>query len=158
MSNGEQEQGRPDVSGRYTLLLLTIAFLLNAAWEVLQQQVYGLHPEGTLAGQATFCLPATFGDTAFIAAIYFAGRRIYRQPQWIFNLTSWRWVSVLLAGVFTGVMTEILAAHYRWWHYGANMPRVPGIGVALLPSLQLGVTALAAFGTVKPIARMVHLI
>lgn len=139
---------------RLGALVFTVAFVLNAAWEVPQGVLYGGERQSLLI---TFrhCLPAILLDALFTAALYALLLRSRRQsfPQ----LTRLGFLLLGLFGVITAAGVELVALAFGWWSYGASMPRVPGLGVGLLPVVQLGVltplTFLLLRAVLKPAPR-----
>ena len=132
-------------------LVFAIAFVLNAVWEVLQTPWYSGERQSLLK---TFldCLPAITMDALFTLALYapLSRLRTHSFPQ----LTSLGFLLLGAMGGIAAVVVELVALSFGWWSYRASMPRVAGLGIGLLPVLQLAfltpLTFLVARGLLKP--------
>lgn len=115
-------------------LVFGIAFVLNASWEVLQSPWYSGERQ-TLLTTFLHCLPATALDALFTVVLYalLLRSRNHSFPQ----LTSLGFLLLGVIGLITAVIVELVALSFSWWRYRASMPRVPGLGIGLLPVLQL---------------------
>lgn len=131
-------------------LVFAIAFVLNAIWEVLQIPWYSGERQSLLK---TFvhCLPATTLDALFTLALYalLLRSRDHSFPQ----LTSLGVLLLAVIGATTAVVVELVALSFGWWSYSASMPRVPKLGIGLLPVLQLGILTPLTFVLVRTLLK-----
>ncbi len=77
-------------------------------------------------------------DALVILAIYWLGALLLQDPRWRLGLDPWRWGFLLAAGAVAALGIEWRALYVAGtWTYAAGMPRIPGLGVGLLPVLQM---------------------
>ncbi|MGY3053114.1 hypothetical protein ACVWYG_001311 [Pedobacter sp. UYEF25] len=127
----------------YVFVLLPIAFLLNAIWEVLQIPLYA---GGTYSwAHILFCLLASVADAIMVLLIYFALALVYRKPLWIQNLTPNGIVSLILAGFIGAVLAETRHLSIGTWRYADIMPVIPILNVGLSPVVQFMILPLLIY-------------
>lgn len=132
-------------------IVLVIGFLLNYVWEIAQLPAYtdGLGRPLRLGvyEAALHCLMATVGDALVVGLTFVLGWAIHSRYDWIHQL-GWRGVFLVsLPLVELAIIVEIVAVdQLQWWGYSDLMPVLPLLQVVLLPTIQLAVLTLLAFG------------
>ncbi len=122
---------------RRGLGIVLVAFALNLLWEVLQMPYYS-GPSLGVAPSVRSHLGSALVDAFVILVIYWLGARLLQDPRWRLGLDPWRWGFLLAAGAVAALGIEWRALYVAGtWTYAAGMPRIPGLGVGLLPVLQM---------------------
>ena len=116
--------------------MFVVSVLVHFLWEMGQAFAYEMEgiPVATAVG---FHLWATLGDGMLMWLQYGAVAAWRRDPLWIARP---RWSDLLplaAAGLALSVGIEWRALAAARWSYTPAMPIVPGLGVGLLPVLQL---------------------
>jgi len=113
------------------------AVLLNFAWEMGQSPAYTGVPS-TLWSMVQECGVHSLLDGLIVLGIFGGGVVLFRRCDWLRRpgLAGYFWMGT--AGFLVSVVIELNAV-YRLgtWGYGEAMPLIPGLGVGLLPVLQL---------------------
>ena len=136
---------------RVGALIFILAFVLNGVWEVLQVSWYsGEH--ASVLETFVHCLPAIVIDSRFILALYALFLRSGERS--IPHLTLPKLLLLSLVSVVTATAIEVLAISLGWWDYRASMPRVPVLGVGLLPVLQLGLLSPLTFVLLRALLKL----
>ncbi len=119
---------------RYVFATIIIAFLLNAAWEILQIPLYkgGVYEWDHIL----FCVLASVADVIMVLLIYFGFAFIYKNALWIKNLSTGRIIILILTGGIGAVVAETRHLAIGTWNYADAMPLIPFIKVGLSPVLQ----------------------
>lgn len=129
---------------------------LNFAWEMGQSPAYTGLPS-TLWRMVQECGVHSLLDGLFVLGIFGGGALLFRGRDWILRpgLAGYFWMGT--AGFFVSVVIELNAV-YRLgtWGYAEAMPLIPGLGVGLLPVLQMLVLppvifSLASKGIIHPL-------
>jgi hypothetical protein len=126
-----------DLPGTPEFNVLVFSFLLNLAWEFWQVPFFrGMADVPHWMGVKA-CTQATLGD-AGIALAAFGVTAVYAGTRrWIAHPRRMQWAIYLGVGVLATVVFEILATGVlERWVYAEAMPRIPVLGVGLLPLLQ----------------------
>ena len=117
-------------------LISAIALLVNYVWEMLQmpffEGMYFSDPNAWL-----FCLQTSVGDVFITVFIFLVGRLIFGYWSWPHSPGVARITYLVLIGAAIAVTIEIVALKAARWSYSPLMPVVPGIGVGILPVVQL---------------------
>ncbi len=118
----------------YTIIIILFAFLLNAAWEILQIPLYkgGVYEWDHIL----FCVLASVADVIMVLLIYFGFAFIYKNELWIKNFSASRIIILVLTGGVGAVVAEIRHLSIGTWSYADAMPLIPFIKVGLSPVLQ----------------------
>jgi hypothetical protein len=132
--------------------ILAVAFLLNVAWEMVQMFAYAKMPTRPIESIAE-CSVAALGDALYVVALYWAGRLLLRDAQWVAHLTAQRMIVILACGLGFAVIVEHIALLHRFWRYAKNMPTLP-FGVGLWPVLQSMTLPLVTFRVVSDLHRV----
>ena len=117
--------------------LAIFAFLLNLAWEIWQIPLFlGMGDQPHWLGVKA-CTQATFGDAVITLAAFWIAAIFARTRNWILlprkrDMAIFVGVGILATMLFETLATGPLAR----WAYTDAMPRVPIIGIGLLPLLQ----------------------
>jgi hypothetical protein len=124
----------------------------NFAWEMLQMPLYGKFEGGWLR-----CFQASLGDVAILAVLYGLMACAAEEWNWSKRLSPWRLSLLAALGFLVAVLIEQWALSAGAWSYRPAMPRVPVLGVAWTPVLQmilipLGLAGLSRFWAVREAA------
>ena len=129
------EKTEPNALKRIALIS-AIALLVNYVWEMLQmpffEGMYFSDPNAWLS-----CFQASVGDVFTTVFIFLVGRLIFGSWSWPHSPGVARITYLVLIGAVIAVTVEIVALKAGRWSYSALMPVVPGIGVGILPVVQL---------------------
>ncbi len=118
----------------YMVTTILFAFLLNAAWEILQIPLYkgGVYEWDHIL----FCVLASVADVIMALLIYFGFAFIYKNALWIKKLSISRIINLVLTGGIGAVVAETMHLSIGTWSYAASMPLIPIAKVGLSPVLQ----------------------
>lgn len=83
------------------------------------------------------CLQASIGDVFITVIIFLFGRLIFNTWSWPHPLDAVRITYLVLIGAVIAVAIEITALKAGRWNYSPLMPVIPGIGVGIVPVVQL---------------------
>ena len=129
-----QKSTQQKIFKRYVFAVFSIAFLLNAIWEILQIPLYA---EGVYSfSHVLFCLLASVADAIMVLLIYFAFALVYKKPLWIQDLKPSRIILLILAGAIGAVLAETRHLSIGTWSYAETMPVIPILNTGLSPVLQ----------------------
>ena len=100
--------------------VFSIAFLLNAIWEILQISLCegGVY----LWIHILFCILASVADAIMVLLIYFAFALVYKNALWIKNLNLGRVFLLIVAGAAGAVLAETRHLSIGTWSYADSMP------------------------------------
>ena len=122
---------------RLSVVSVLVAVPLNLAWEVAQMQLYAFPRQGIVT-DLVGCLVPSLGDGLMTLAIYWSGRLAFRDAAWALRPGPRGYLLMALVGFVLAVAVEWNALHRTGaWAYTPGMPLVPGLGVGLLPVLQM---------------------
>ena len=122
------------------------AVVVNFPWEMAQAYLYA--PMGDWLTATTRCVGAAIVDAAIVVGVVIAGRAVFRRWDWIRRLTAERILFTIAAGASVAVLIERLALRSGRWDYAPLMPIIPGLGVGLVPVMQMIVLPLLVFRVV----------
>ena len=136
-------------SGRIWALWAGGGWIVNFAWEMLQMPLYG-----KFAGGWWRCFQAALGDVVILAVLYALMACAAEDWTWFERLSPWRLFLLAALGFLIAVLIEQRALLAGTWSYQAEMPRVPFLGVAWPPVLQmilipLGLAGLSRFWALR---------
>ena len=84
------------------------------------------------------CFVASLGDGLLVLLIFAAGWAIWQRQDWFVQPGVPAYTVMLVAGLGIGISVEWIAVHVaRRWAYNAHMPLVPGLGIGIVPILQM---------------------
>jgi hypothetical protein len=128
---------------QYVFTLILAAFLLNAAWEVLQIPLYvgGMYS----CSHILFCLLASLADAIMVVLIYFGFAIIYKNAFWIQSLNLSRVIFLIMTGGIGAVLAETRHLSIGTWSYAETMPLIPIVDVGLSPVLQFMILPLLIY-------------
>jgi hypothetical protein len=120
---------------RYSLALTALTFVVHYAWETLHCPLFVHRPEPI--PMWLVMIRASVGDVAltWIAQLALAtgtGRWIWPRGA---GLRAWVLLLVLAAAI--AIAVEVYALETGRWSYTVTNPRLPGLGVSVLPLAQL---------------------
>ena len=137
------EKKEPNAIKRIALIS-AMALLINYVWEMLQmpffEGMYFSDPNAWLS-----CLQASIGDVFITVFIFLLGRLIFSSWSWPHSPGAAKVTYLVLIGAVVAVTIEIVALKAGRWSYSSLMPVVPGIGVGIVPIVQLIVLPYLAY-------------
>ncbi|MDA2916087.1 hypothetical protein MYX64_04480 [Nitrospinae bacterium AH_259_B05_G02_I21] len=116
--------------------LYGIAVAVNFLWEVPQMALYEWWDASWAIG-LLICFQAALGDGLLVLALYGVGYAFFRRREWILQPSVAGYSLLVLAGMVIAVALEMQALAWGRWAYNARMPIIPGIGVGLIPVVQM---------------------
>ena len=131
--------------------IFAIAVLLNYPWELAQSGLYGTVP--SFAVRLRHCFVASLGDGVMVLAIHAAGSLAFRNLSWFEDPRGSRWLIMLGVGLALAIIVESVALYVGRWCYGAEMPLLPVVGVAVPPIAQMVVLPPIVFAAVSQMQR-----
>ena len=139
----------------YVAILLAVSFAVNWVWEVAQVATYAPAAGRSRAEEFLVCTLAAVGDAALTLLVFAAAAVVKRPRRWVWD-GGWKAYGVAaLAGGALAVLIEWAALAAGYWAYAPGMPRVPGLGVGLLPFVQLTLLVpLSLWGAARLVARV----
>lgn len=115
------------------------AFLLNFPWEFLQVPLFAGMAQMPHWQAVKTCTRAAVGDVVIMLLSFWLVSIIVKSRHWIFAPSPRQLVLLVCTGVLITVAIELAVLRGHWlasWHYAAEMPLVPVLGVGLAPVLQ----------------------
>ncbi len=112
------------------------AVLVNFIWEVPQMAFYEWWGASWVTG-LLICLQAALGDGLLVLALYGLGYAFFRRREWILQPGVAGYTLLVLAGMIVAVAVEMHALARGRWAYSAIMPIIPGLGIGLIPVVQM---------------------
>lgn len=123
----------------HAVSLLTVSFAVNWVWEAVQMAAYAPAPGRSRREGFFFCTLASAGDAVLTLLVFAAVVVLERSRRWAGD-GGWKaYGAAALAGGALAVLIEWAALGAGYWSYAPRMPRVPLLGVGLLPFVQLTV-------------------
>lgn len=135
------------------IAIFAVSFFVHFAWESLQSFAYDCG-RLTLNQVVGFHVIASLGDSSLMLILFAAGWLLHRDPRWIESLHRADVAFIVLFGSLMAVAIEWRALNSGRWSYSRWMPLLPGIGVGLLPVLQLVVLPFPIFWMAARIVRL----
>ncbi|MDI1237400.1 MAG: hypothetical protein PSV26_07950 [Polaromonas sp.] len=116
--------------------LLVISVLLNFPWEVAQMPLYV--EEGSWFEFALHCIIPSLGDGLIVMLIFGVGWAVRGRSDWT-DQPGWAaYVLMLMTGFSVAVIVEWVGFYgLNRWSYTASMPLLPGLGIGVVPVLQM---------------------
>lgn len=129
---------------RRAAVLFIAASAINFPWEVIQMPLYT--GEGDWLTYALHCFIPSLGDGVMLVLIYAVGLMVFRSPGWADRPGLAGYALMLGSGAVMAVVVEWAAVHVlQRWSYAPGMPRWPGLGIGLVPVVQMLVLPPIAF-------------
>lgn len=121
---------------RQVISTFLIAVVLNYVWEMAQASLYsGIEDWGYIWWH---CFVASLGDGILVLIIYTVGWAAFRRFDWYLYPSGKSCGLMLATGLCIGLGVELAAVHVvNRWAYTIGMPLIPGLGVGLVPVLQM---------------------
>lgn len=118
------------------MTIFVAAVLLNYPWELAQSSLYvGME---NFRAKWWHCFVASLGDGGLVLLIFAAGWVMLRRRAWFARPGVHGYLLMLAVGLVIGVSVEWMAVHVlERWTYTGWMPLVPGLGVGIVPLLQM---------------------
>jgi hypothetical protein len=116
--------------------IFIVAVALNYVWEIAQTPLFA----GVDSWESVWwhCFVASLGDGVILWIIHVSGWIVFRRPDWFIDPGVSGYGVMLTSGLIIAIAIEWVAVHFlQRWEYGASMPVVPGVDVALVPILQM---------------------
>ena len=129
---------RPPVRS-FAAILFAVSFAADWVWEMSQMSAYAPMPGHTWKEVTLFCTAASVGDAALTLLIFGAGALAARRWSWVEEFGWKAYAVAAFLGAVATVVIERAALGAGYWSYVSRMPRVPLLGVGLLPLMQLTV-------------------
>ncbi len=128
------------LDGRAFLATLGVIFAtavaVNYPWEIAQAPLYA----GTeWSGRSLWhCFVASLGDGLLVLLIFAVGWAVVGRRSWFERPRARGWAAMEIAGLSTGIGVELAAVHVLGrWAYSPRMPLVPGLGIGIVPVVQM---------------------
>ena len=132
-------------------LIFAIAVAINYPWELGQTPLYA---RVNFPVALWHCFVASLGDGVLVLFIYAAVAVSVRSSSWYERSDVRTYVAMAVAGLAVGVAVEWWGLHVaKRWQYSELMPTIPGVGLGLVPIVQMLVLPPAIFASVRRLAR-----
>lgn len=115
---------------------------MNFAWEMGQSVLFA--PMGNVWQGTWRCLRASLGDGVVVVLLFAGGWLVFGRRLWIVQSGGAGYVFVVILGVLIAAVLEAVAIYEGRWAYRPEMPTVPGLGIGLIPLLQMAVVPVIA--------------
>jgi hypothetical protein len=134
MKTGPPPDWRP--LARHAVLVSGLAFVLHYAWEYVQCELFFVHRASP--ADPWSMLQVTGGDViltwiAHLVLTALTGRWLWLRKTWTLRM----WLALQGAALALSIPIELYALATDRWAYTAINPRLPLLGVSLIPVLQL---------------------
>ena len=117
-------------------IIFVVAAAINFLWEVAQMPFFA--GQGSFFDAATHCMIPSLGDGIIVLMIYGIGWLFLRRSDWSDRPRVSGYMLMLLSGFALAMLIEWGAVYVLGrWTYAANMPLLPGLGVGVIPILQM---------------------
>ena len=141
------------VTAARTLALLFItAVAVNYPWELAQAPLFEWPGE---SGDALWhCFVASVGDAVLVLLIFAAGLIALRRWDWFERPGVQGYLVMLVTGFAIAIAVEWMAVHVvQRWTYAAEMPRIPGVDLGIVPIVQMLILPPLIFRIVTAVSR-----
>ena len=119
------------------ITVFIVAVLLNYLWELGQARLY-LGMEEYNVGVFWHCFVASLGDGIMVLLIMAAGWIILQKPVWFVRPGIPGYLVMITSGLVLAVVVELVAVHgLGRWVYAEKMPMIPGLGIGVVPIVQM---------------------
>jgi hypothetical protein len=130
-----------------------LAVAVNYLWELAQAPFY-VGMEIYNSAVLRHCFVASLGDGLMVMLIVVAGWITLQQQDWFEHPGIPGYLVMLTTGFLLALFVEWVAVHVLGrWQYTAEMPRVPGLGIGIVPIAQMLLLPPLIFRTVLLLAR-----
>ena len=125
-------------------LVFATGFATNFLWEVLQSPLFA--PMGSTLGEGMWrCFRAGLGDGVIILLIAAAVGFLLGRRDWFLDGEVTGYLLATVFGSVFAVAIEWSALRSGRWSYRSSMPVIPGIGVGLVPVIQMTLLPILAY-------------
>ena len=131
------------VFNKFIFIMITLSFLLNFAWELIQIPLYKNPANHT--NHIAFCALASLADVLMVLLLYFGLALIFKNSFWIQQLKLRRIVIVVLIGGAGAILSEMRHLFLGSWAYDNSMPIIPLVNVGIAPVLQFMILPLLIY-------------
>ena len=128
---------------KFIFIMITLSFLLNFAWELLQLPLY--KNAAYNIDHIAFCALASLADVLMVLLLYFGLAFIFKDTFWIQYLKIKRVLLLVLIGGGGAVLSEIRHLSLGSWEYDKSMPLLPFVKVGIAPVLQFMILPLLIY-------------
>ena len=116
--------------------LFVISVLLNFPWEVAQMPLYV--EGGSWSEFALHCVIPSLGDGLIVMLIFCVGWVALRRSDWADQPGRASYALMLITGFSIAVIVEWVGFFgLKRWSYTTSMPLLPGLGIGVVPVLQM---------------------
>jgi len=132
----EKPPHRPKGLLGHAVLLSLTALVVHLTWELVQCPIFFAH--GTYDATWRGMLVAGLGDVGITWLIYASVAAVSRRWRW--ERGPWRtrqWVTLVAAAFIVSAGVEWRGLNAGRWRYTAAMPVITGLGVGLVPVIQM---------------------
>ena len=119
---------------KFIFIMITLSFLLNFAWELLQLPLY--KNAAYNIEHIAFCALASIADVLMVLLLYFSFAFIFKDAFWIQDLQLKRVLLLIILGGVGAVLFEMRHLSLGSWEYDHSMPILPFVSVGIAPVLQ----------------------
>lgn len=123
-----------------------IVLILNLIWEFSH---YNLYNDLSGIPPTLHLITASFSDVFWIFIIFFFVFLINRSVKWMENPTKKDYFLIVIFGLVTAILIEIINLNLGRWAYRETMPVIFGIGLS--PLVQLFATSLISLLIIRRI-------
>ena len=116
--------------------VFVISVLLNFPWEVAQMPLYV--EDGSWLEFALHCVIPSLGDGLIVMLIFCVGWIAGRRSDWADQPRCAGYALMLITGFSMAMIVEWVGFFgLKRWSYTASMPLLPGLGIGVVPVLQM---------------------
>lgn len=127
--------------------IFVVAVVLNYPWELAQSGLHATVP--LLAERLRHCFVASLGDGVLVLAIHAAGSSAFGDFSWFANPRGTSWLMMIGSVLIVAIVVEWAAVSVGRWSYGADMPILSGLSVALPAVTQMVVLPSVVFALIS---------
>lgn len=126
-------------------VLFVISVLLNFPWEVAQMSLYV--EDGSWFEFAMHCIVPSLGDGLIVMLIFCVGWMARGRLDWADKPGGAGYALMLISGFSLAVIIEWVGFYgLKRWSYTTSMPLLPGLGIGVVPVLQMLILPPVIFG------------
>ena len=119
---------------RLWLAIISLSFVLNLAWEMLQMPLF---KNMDLSWQSTlFCALASVADTLMVLLLFNVFALANKSFLWVYSISGKQILLLILIGGIGAVLAERRHVTAGSWAYSDAMPVIPIVEAGLSPVLQ----------------------
>lgn len=134
--------------------VFAVSFALNFVWENVQAPLYNRYE--SFLSHLPACLVGTLGDATITTLLYLSVTRAARDPWWFTRSSRATSAATASVGLLVAAVTEVIALRRGFWSYGQRMPRVPLLGVGVMPLVQLAALSIVTLKLLRKTSDRTH--